>query len=49
MNAFNLRALDYVHNAEGNISKDHFILDGHHRWAGLLAWDFMDGFPFWCF
>jgi hypothetical protein len=24
------------------ISKDYYILDGHHRWAALLSWDFID-------
>jgi len=24
------------------VSKDGYILDGHHRWAALLAWDFKD-------
>jgi len=25
------------------VSKDYYVLDGHHRWASLLAWDFMNG------
>ena len=25
------------------ISNDKYILDGHHRWAAILAWDFLDG------
>jgi hypothetical protein len=24
------------------ISNDYYILDGHHRWAAILAWDFID-------
>lgn len=24
------------------ISRDYYILDGHHRWAAILSWDFID-------
>ena len=26
-----------------NVSMDNYILDGHHRWAAMVAWDLADG------